>query len=414
MSWFDDLPPDVYLDQFVAHNDGENYDLVAQVPGPAGAVDVELRDGVTIWVDFVESSRPTSFAVQGTSVPPVFEHLIGWQRSEDLDDHLRSRSKRPRRIELDGEIASRIGEFRNQPSLNRFPVSQTASELGSVAVLRSIGEDDGFDDVTRALALLESVQFQERVDSEIVIERPVDELLDEAAELLEGGDGAIRAIASADRYFAADVSKQLTVLARGRSSIRRAAELLRVEPEQLGRDALLAEREAEWTRPKPSFSATRPFEPSVELSPGGLLTARFDATAVGSWLRVVDAGPMVLLALVPVMEEDGLGVARAVLGAGFRIDGLDLEVTDRPLPEPTATVDRIARAVALGRAAAVAMSEHTSASIELWLECADAWKSLGDNRRATLARRYASQGRSTWREPFWAERAHHLLHSTTN
>lgn len=407
MTWFEDFPDEVYLEQFVVHNDGDSYELVAQAPGPAGAVDVELDDDLTVMVDFVESDRAASLLVDGGEVPDLMSGLIGGERTSRLARHLAAGTRRARRLTVERDDTERLRQLRRQPSLNRFPATREAAVIGAVAVLQSIGDDDRFDDVTRAFALLQSIEQRELGDGSIDPGRDTDEVLDEAALLFEGAESTLRALALRDEFLAAELSRHCVVYSRGRPAIERASRVLNASPDDLGREAVLARPEARIAKDETTGVVIG--RPAIELTPGGLLCARFDSFVPGRWVRVVHRGPMVLLALVPLMEDDTGGIATAVVGSGHTLDQLDLEITDAPLPEPTSTIDRIARAVALGRSAAVVMAVDEHAAVDAWLQCAAAWDELGDVRRARLARRYAKKGRPTWREPFWAERVHAAL-----
>ena len=414
MTWFEDIDDGAYPGQFVVHNDGESYELVGVVPGPAGAIEVELVDGVTVQVDFAEPTQATSLIVADGEVPPILARLIGGSRSDMLEDHLDSGSRRATRLAAGSD---RPVDRRRRPgrSLDRTPVSREAIELGAVAVLRSIGEDDRFDDLTRAVALIESVDHQRRVDDLFAAEGETDIVLDTAADLLDGLDARFELVADRDGFLALELSKLLTVHAGARLSIARAARLLEPGAGDLARSTEVASSALHFSIAMDpslmSIDEVPRIGPEVELSDGGLLTFRPSWWAVGQWLRVMHRGPMVLLALVPILDEEGEAVARAVLGSGFTLDELDLEITDQPLPEPTATIDRIARAVALGRRATVAASTGSPDAVESWTACADAWAGLGDERRASLARRYARRATSG-RAAFLAERVHALIDET--
>lgn len=281
-----------------------------------------------------------------------------------------------------------------------------ARAIGEVAVLESIGEDDRFDPVTRAVALLEAATRRRRELDDVAEQSAlIDVAVTAAARLLTGQEDTLQRLVDADEFLALETSKAMAEWAQ-HPSIRRASDALSTPPERF-REVRAAIAGAHLRSAAAEFAldelALPTGEPDVELSDGGLLTLRTPEYRPGTWMRVTEVGPMALLALVPVLDDDGAGIAHAVIGSGYALADLDIEVTDEPVRGSGHRLSAIAHAVALGREAAVRMVNDRRAALRLWESCAQAWEAVDDERRAELARRYAFSG-GTGRRPFLAER----------
>ena len=89
----------IFSQQFVAQFDEDGFDLVAQAPGPAGSVDLELADGLTLMVDFANPNSLSSVRVDGSEVPERLGDLIGGERLDQVISAERVSGGRPVRLE---------------------------------------------------------------------------------------------------------------------------------------------------------------------------------------------------------------------------------------------------------------------------------------------------------------------------
>jgi len=407
----------IYPDRFVVHRDDDLdvVDLVADTPGPAGAVETGLVDGVSVSVDFVEFDRPQRATVESDAPRASIARTVGELRAGRLADELETDADRPRVLESTVEPGAMEQARQRRGS---FPPgsSRLGRVVGEVAVLESIGDDDRFDPITRAVALLEAATRRSRELVELTAqdERIASDVT-AAARLLVDQEERLQRLAASDHFLALEASKQMAQWSRNHPAIRRAADALTSSPMEL-REAVSYSRmermgssaEVDEVAGFFELDAELDTELDVELSPRGLLTVRTMSFEPDSWVRVVEVGPMVLLALVPLLDDDGAGIAHAVIGSGFSIDDLDIEVTTEPVRPTGNSLAATAHAVALGREAAMRMAVDSRSAYSLWESCAQAWERLGDERRAEMARRYAFGG-GPRRQAFLAERIEDVL-----
>lgn len=408
----------LYPDQFVIHRDDELdlVDLVADAPGPAGAVETHLFDGVWVSVDFIEFERPLRATFEGDAPTSSIARTVGSLRADELAGELETDVDRPRVLEsrVPPGVTEQVRRGRGSflPGSNRM-----ARAVGEVAVLESIGDDDLFDPITRAVALLEAATRRRRELRELAdqAERILSDVT-AAGRLLVDQEERLRRLAATDRFLALETSKEMALWREDHPAIRRAADALSSSPQEFREMPLVASSMS--TRmldagldfeldESVAFQALGT-ELDVELGPRGLLTVRTGVFEPDSWVRVVEIGPMVLLALVPLLDDDGSGIAHAVIGTGHSIDDLHIEVTSEPVRPTGNSLAATAQAVTLGREAAVRMAVDARSAYSLWESCARAWERLGDERRAEMSRRYAFGGGPD-REGFIAERIDEVL-----
>jgi len=408
-------PMGVYPDQFVVHRDEdlELIDLVADTPGPAGAVETPLGTGISLSVDFVEFDRPLRLTVDSDAPAESIAQAVGSRRSRELTDLLESESDRPLRLE---SVFTPVAMEQARQGRGSFPGRSSAlgRSIGSAAILESIGEDDRFTAVARAVALLEAASLlRRRLESLGDQSGRIDRDVTAAARLLTDEQDALERLAELDRFLALETAKELSRWGRNHPAIRRAADALSSPPEQFRemRGAALRMPAASlYSRrlgfPSPALEPLDEFE--AELSTRGLLTVRTRVFESDLWVRVTEAGPMVLLALVPLLDDGDGGIAHAVIGTGYALEDLHIEVSSEPVRPIGNSLAAVAQAVALGREAAMRMAVDARSAHRLWEACAQAWERLGDERRADMARRYAFGGGPN-RSPFLAERIENVL-----
>lgn len=407
----------LYPDRFVVHRDDDLdvVDLVADTPGPAGAVEIDLLDGVSVSVDFVEFDRPLRATVESDAPRDSIARAVGERRAERLADELETGADRPRVLE------SRVPPDAMEQGRQRrgsFPPasSRLGRVVGEVAVLESIGDDDRIDPIARAVALLEAATRRRRELRELAEqdERIASDVT-AATRLLIDQEEGLQRLASSDRFLALEASKQMAQWSGIHPAIRRAADVLTSSPMELRAAALYSRTvrlgssaEADEVAEFLKLDSELDTELDVELSPRGLLTVRTMSFEPDSWVRVVEVGPMVLLGLVPLCDDDGAGIAHAVIGSGYSLDDLHIEVTTEPVRPTGNSLAATAQAVALGREAAIRMAVDSRSAYSLWESSAQAWERLGDERRAEMARRYAFGG-GPRRQAFLAERIDSVL-----
>jgi hypothetical protein len=106
---------------------------------------------------------------------------------------------------------------------------------------------------------------------------------------------------------------------------------------------------------------------------------------------------LVPIALVPFLAEDRRHIARAILplrvirpiGDPDRLADVELLASGEPARRGQQRVDRLLAAIRAGRAALVAERRgHGEVAGQWWGSCAREWAAIGDDDRATMARRY--------------------------
>jgi len=381
-------------------------------PGPAGVARLELAGGtIVLTVDYLEPAT-----------------IVGLDLHDPDPDHLRALATLLGRPSLGRDELPDDGS----PLELRIPLgiklgTRPLHPLVALAALTADIEEAPFDPFGLGTALLEAAALVERLPGEIrrllgdvdpwatrgrgarlVLDADPDDvwltmgpaqrprvvrLLLGAAETLGGTDGA------ALRDLAAGL------LADGTSSLLAAADMA---PSPLPAAAAVAGAAAPAALQLVPALETAPegrptdcaftFDPNVGVDEAGVLRSEghLDAWIVGEvlcdpWLRIMrvrGSEPPVPLGVAPFVD-DGSGLFEAsVLVSDSEIDtDLVVEVTPAPLDVPVGgRLSAVRHACALGRAAERARrAEFEPTSVQLWMDCATAWRELGDDRRADAA-----------------------------
>ena len=385
----------IFPQQFVAHFDDEGIELVVVTPGPAGAVDIDLRDGVSLMIDFANPGSVNSVRVHGDEIPDVLVDLIGEDRVEQLADVDRSSKLKPVRLQGQSE-SDRDTPPRFRGSRPQQP-QQTAEELGVLSRLQSLADDDELHDIVRATSGLEFIERSERLRGEMPdLVGPLRRFTAIAADLLDGEELNLAQLSRRDHKAASQLAGLCRPFQSDFESLGRAYEFLMNQPIELGwqsQDLDVASANHMASRDE-GFDFEAPVRVSaVTLTDGGLLTARITMFEEDWWLRVTLEGTQVLLAVVPVLGHADRAIAEALVPTDVMLKELDLQLIRTPLPSSHSTIDQVMAAINLGRAAVRrSLVRRTEQSFRLWMQCADAWLLLGDEQRATQARRYAQRG----------------------
>ena len=389
----------IFPQQFVAHFDDEGIELVAVTPGPAGAVDIDLRDGVSLMIDFANPGSVNSVRVHGDEIPDVLVDLIGEDRVEQLADVDRSSKLKPVRLQSQSE-SDRDTPPRFRGSRPQQP-QQTAEDLGVLSRLQSLAEDEELHDVVRATSALELIERSERLrnESPALVGR-LRHAAALAADLLDGEEFNLSQLSRRHLKVGAQLAGLCRPFQSDFESLGRAYESLTDYQGGLGRrnDEEAAFTEVASAMYSPSRNDDFDFEApvrvsAVTLSDAGLLSARITMFEEDWWLRVTLEGTQVLLAVVPVLGHGDRAIAEALVPTDVMLKELDLQLTQTPIVASNSTTDQVMNAINLGRAAVRhSLARQTQNSIRLWEQCAQAWEGLGDEQRAKQARRYAERG----------------------
>lgn len=427
-------------------------ELVAYLPGPAGTAAVDLG-GVEVAVDYAEPERVCTITTSLDRIhDPVTEGLlsalIGFEGLELALWSIRTRRDDDRLLQIVlGDPAGR----RDRRALGSVPDRQ-AAEFGRVVAGLAVGTDPHEHPLVRATAFVESAgrlvglapgsnwSRRPSLKSQLPVDPALlDRWLTRSAEVLGDHDDLLRTLDRDDHERLHDATSALVrafgtgapwVVPLQRAVPRRYYDLgaerdrrRTAADADVGRVAMArslppdgfdglhdeprAFRFAErtgldvWSAPEPEPS------PRLRLDPPGRLEVRFDAEPGGSWLRVLDAASLALLALVPIVRERGRWTAHAVVPRDLATDRLVVESTDTPLPSGAeSSVDRLIEAIDAGRDAAATPQDRAGAE---WQRCAGLWALVGDDMRMNRALAYATGRERVGRQPGVHDRIRRLV-----
>ena len=421
----------IFRDPVVAYLDDDRRECIASTPGPAGVAELDLGNGAVVTVDYVFPSQLVAVDLARSTRRSVITALLGADHCEKLLA-LKARSDgRPQRI--GGPDATPMQSLPGRRFRSSY--SYEAEQVGALALLNTMSREERSPDLARGVAALEfgvsivggDLDFVPGLRRLLVpaVRRAGDLLLGSTPELLElvERDPLIaRRIAEHCRR-AAPNNRSLTTVARLiEDSLRRSADdddtrwrsfgtdtarrsVIRSSPVVHHVDAVELATPLMLQSPRPDRTLRPVPDYSVELHGGGRLVVDFHRKAAGTWVRVVHAETLVLLALAPVLDDHGDQTAEAIVPTGLAREQLLIEVTNTPLPDPTSALDRTRRAIRLAREAVEAMaSGATSNARNLWEASAALWFELGDETRGNLATEFGYGKPRLVREVTLAER----------
>lgn len=385
--------------------------LIANDLGPAGICSLTLADRSVVQVDYAEPDRLIS--VEPGPDPDVLAALVGEARAEAV---LSTRSLGDNSaLRLPGSGRRDVGRRTSQPRQ-----TQAAVHLGRVAALMSIHHDADELPLVRAVAGFESVaRSADPLIAPILNREEATTIVDQAIALATSADDDVFRFNARHPKLAMEVARLVDEArhAIGRTDALESGNPLRrlerLDDRRRARpsdDELMMQQRrfaaappASPMRPFPrssrdEFAFSRvfaePVGPKLAIAPRGRLTITWKHQPDGDWARVLRAGSQVLLALVPIVAENSQWSAQAIIPPELGVDDLEVDTSDRPIDTdpPASRLERVRAAVDLGRQAAnVAVSRRRGhESAELWRRCADAWRELGDDRRADRALAYAA------------------------
>lgn len=398
-----DVPADVPAgwrgdDGAVHYSDGAS--------GPAGVARLELAGGtIVLTVDYVEPAT-----------------IVGLDLHHPDDEHLRALAAVLGRPSLGRDDLPADGS----PQELRVPLgiklgTRPPHPLVALAVLAADIEERPFEPFVLGVALLDAADLVDRLPGEVrrllsdvdpwaTRRRGARLVLDADPEDLDrsmGPDGRARVVAllddAAERLGGSDgaaLADLAAVIARGGgfpiAAAAAPAPAPAAAPALVGAGLRLVPPPEPEPEGRPTDCAFTD-DPNVGVDESGALRSEghLDVWVVGTvlrnpWLRVtrVRGGEApVPLAVAPFLGDGDLREVSVLLSDAEIDTDLLVEVTPAPLDVPLAGRLRAVRdACALGRAADRAdRAGFRSTAWSLWLECADAWRDLGDHRRAEAA-----------------------------
>ena len=384
--------------------------LVANDTGPAGICSLALSDKSVIQVDYAEPDRLIS--IEPGDDRSVLNDLIGTSRADAV------RSSRPlgesTAIRLPGSTRRRMRVASSLP--NR---GEAAAALGQVALLTSVHNDHDELALVRGVAGFEAVATSERSDiAPILSTTAAAAVISRSTDYLLAFEDELSAVANSSkelRFELISLISRATSAAGVQPDARLLALLSRVrhlefdrrrrppetrEPRHLRTFAFgsVQSQSAEWMpfdEQRMASARAYPIDgpPQLRILRPGRLTATWESEPEGDWLRVMRADSQVLLALVPIMHDSHRWAAEAMIPPELSTDDVVVDACFHPIDtDPSdSRSEQIRSAVQLGRqAVAAAISRQRGLeSAEWWRRCSDAWRQLGDDRRADRALAYA-------------------------
>lgn len=351
------------------------------------------------------------------------------------------------------ELDRNIGRFGSNPmSMRSSRDAYNSRMIGRLALLQTASMDPALSPLAHACALLELAAAVEGGEFGRIpaINELIEPAVTRAGSLLTGLHSQWRELVADQPAQADELLTLFTRFGRRNDDCRKAAKLLErarrwhwrddsswhqagtsygsplpsdeLAMRRMARSAFPNARAAATSEPAPEFAAlarhtidsiiaeaTPPFlEPvpdhHVSLAYGGRLTVRSFRPRADEWLRVLHVQTLVLVALVPMLEDDdGDWGAEALIPPDLDVTDIVIEITRDPLPSETAMV-RTREAIHLGREAVLAGARNKAfRARELWRLAARAWEELGDTTRARLAQQYSMDRQKERREDSLAE-----------
>ena len=333
-------------------------------PGPAGAATIEVGDGVLLSVDFADPSVLCEVELAPDADAEVMDALVGAKRAAAV-----------RGVDAPGRAVRIEGRRPQGAMLASLPVVAPARDLAVVTSLVSLAEDP------RRVPLARVANA-----AEVLV------ALDKGVRGMANGAAVARRMARVLADAGAVAHDDATWLASNdRTLARRLADLL----ERVGDDRVDVDLVGLLRSPRSPSGSSRSkvasggVAPFVEQRPGRVTATMPNGR--GAWLRVADSSTMVLHALVPFVEAGTAWRADAVVAPDLAPERVLVAVTHDPLPTAATAVDRVRRAITLGRRAVEqAQVRQFDRAAECWRACAAAWRELGDEARAARAADYAA------------------------
>ena len=417
----------IFRDPFVAYVDDDRRECIASTPGPAGVAELDLGNGAVITVDYVFPGQLVSVDLARSTRRSVVTALFGATRGNELLGLEARNDGRPQRIgNPDANPLQSLPRRRTGGSYG-----YEAGQVGGLALLNTMSRNERSSDLARGVAALEFGHTIVGGDVEFVpgLRRLLAPAIRRAGELLLASPADLADLVGRDPLTARRIAEQCRRVAPDNRSFATIARLIEDQMRRntdddefgwrdFGTDAVhrsirlsapprrqiyALQTVADFATEEPTLLPVPDY--SVELHGGGRLVVEFHRKAAGAWIRVLHAETLVLLALAPVLDDNGDQTAEAIVPTDLAREQLLVEVTDRPLPEATSALARTRQAIRLARdAVEMTASGASSAARDLWHASEAIWRELGDESRANLAREFAYGKPRLVREVTLAER----------
>lgn len=407
----------LFLEGFTVQSTDDEYDLAAEPSGPAGVCTLPIG-GITLRFDTAEPERLCGIEVQAGTNAEDLAVFIGAERADAVLSRAPSSLARAQQVPRLDDI---------YPSLRRGPRGATA--WSEAASLWTMAHDVSMPDLARAAAALDltlrcppleefGVPGVDALRTEHVAlaasllrtsEKEVISLAEDEPSTAAQLAALCRRVGVSDRIFSATARRIDRLTAppsepKWRKFGMRSATMSSSIPMDAAGDDLMfsASVAHRMTVPVELHTVQSP----VDLRAGGRLVLHPPAdqiTGPDCWVRVIRAGSLTLLALVPLRREGRNWRAEALIPPGLTVDDIELDVVAPTALFRPSRLEQARDAFALGReAVGVGNAGHDSSARRMWSECAQAWEALGDAFRAGRARAYAQQ-RPRWRPAMVAE-----------
>lgn len=390
----------LFVDRLVVHGASGNgrtgeYDLFAEPAGPAGECVLPLA-GTVLRFDAAVPGRLCGIEVPGDINREFLGRLIGVKRAELVLSRRPSRTARARVLDALGQVRTSLQT-----------TSQPRTTLSWAASLWSLARDLSLPDVARASGALELTFLAGELDQlglPGVASLRTDQVV-LAASLLRRAEDEVLSLAESDPQAAAQLADLCRAVGVSDRTFTETAQLVeRAMTERtddrwhpFGEQLVVASASFETRFAHAARHPNEPMayelhavQPEVELRSGGRLVLHPRAEQVISttcWVRVLRTGSLELLSLVPLLKSGRNWRAEALIPPRLTVDDLDIEIIEAERLLTPSRLEQVRSAIALGReAVSITRTGALAAAFDVWMECSAMWESLGDRRRAELAR----------------------------
>jgi len=363
--------------------------LVVASPGPAGSITVSLLDGFDVIIDAKERGALVRIDIRRELLgEPALAELVGTQVVARLMEMEPPRNGRPLPVARQSAWeGSTLGPRTSRPSPN-----DPARRFGEAVRLLSKFDSSSKNVLVRLVGVLESFRAIDELEdfpglSELLRTRVRDRL-----EQFEFDDDELSVLMR--RLSRTEKHQLSSLVSHWLRSARRG--LPGSQSEGVGRMELLLDQVDAEKRmlsgsgtDQSGVASRRPVIDRIEELAPSWIRVRFSGFRRDFWLRVIDRRTLQLITVVPILRVTADRSEAFVFTPGGDVEFVDFEITLTPLPQMT-RVSSYLEASMLGRKAEDSESRgDVEAAGECWQACSELWGSLGEDRRAHLARTYA-------------------------